>query len=62
MVANSIITEALGEDPAHVVHLLTEVVKRCKAEARYTAEEIEVAAAQFCREFDIPHRLAEHGP
>jgi len=48
-----LISEVLKEDPEEVVHALAEVVKRCKAEGRYTEEEIEAAAAQLRREIGI---------
>jgi len=50
---DSVISEALEQDPEEVVHALAEVVNRCKAEGRYTKEEIEAAAAQLRRELGI---------
>jgi hypothetical protein len=32
------------------------VVERCKAEGRYSAEEIDFAAAQLCRELGIARK------
>jgi hypothetical protein len=37
-----------------VARALEEVVERCKAEARYTADDIDAAAAQLRSELGIP--------
>jgi hypothetical protein len=51
-----VILEAVEEDPERVNRALAGVVERCKAEGRYSAEEIDVAAAQLCRELGITRR------
>jgi hypothetical protein len=43
----------LEEDPERVIRALAAVVDRCKAEGRYSVEEIDAAAAQLCRELGI---------
>ena len=48
-----VISEALDEDPKAVARALAALVDRCKAEGRYTDEEIEAAAEQLCRELGI---------
>ena len=48
-----VISEALDEDPKEVARALAALVDRCKAEGRYTDEEIEAAAEQLCRELGI---------
>ena len=47
------IPEALDEDPEEVARALAALVDSCKAEGRYTDEEIEAAAEQLCRELGI---------
>ena len=51
--ADPVISEALDEDPKGVARALAAVVDRCKAEGRYTDEEIEAAAQEFCHELRI---------
>jgi hypothetical protein len=51
-----VIVEAVEEDPERVIRALAGVVDRCKAEGRYSAEEIDVAAAQLCRELGIARK------
>ena len=51
-----VILEAVEDDPERVISALAGVVDRCKAEGRYSPEEIEVAAAQLCRELGIRRR------
>jgi hypothetical protein len=51
--ADPVISEALDEDPKAVARALAALVDRCKAEGRYTDEEIEAAAEQLCRELGI---------
>jgi len=51
-----VILEAVEEDPERVIRALAGVVDRCKAEGGYSAEEIDAAAAQLCRELGIPRR------
>ena len=48
-----VIVEAMEEDPERVIHALIDVVESWKAEGRYSADEIDVAAAQLCRELGI---------
>ena len=51
--ADPVISDALKEDPKAVARALAALVDRCKAEGRYTDEEIEAAAEQLCRELGI---------
>ena len=51
--ADPVISDALKEDPKEVARALAALVDRCKAEGRYTDEEIEAAAEQLCRELGI---------
>ena len=51
--ADPVISDALKEDPKGVARALAALVDRCKAEGRYTDEEIEAAAEQLCRELGI---------
>jgi hypothetical protein len=56
-----VISEALQEDPKEVARALDAIVDRCKAEGRYTEEQIEAAAQQLCRELGITREwLAIH--
>jgi hypothetical protein len=48
-----VILEVVEEDAARVVRALADVVERCKAEGRYSAEAIDAAAAHLCRELGI---------
>ena len=51
--ADPVISDALKEDPKEVARALAALVDRCKADGRYTEEEIEAAAEQLCRELGI---------
>ena len=51
--ADPVISEALKEDPKEVARALTAIVDRCKADGRYTKEQIEAAAQELCRELGI---------
>ena len=47
------ISDVLKEDPKGVARALAALVDRCKAEGRYSEEQIEAAAEQLCRELGI---------
>ena len=51
---DGIISDTLQRDPDQVARTLEEVVKRCKAEARYAEDEIDAAAARLRSELGIP--------
>ena len=51
-----VILEEVEEDAERVIRVLANVVERCKAEGRYSADDIEAAAAQLCRELGITRR------
>ena len=50
---NAIILESLERDPDYVFRVLAQIAERLKAEGRYSAEEVEAASMQLCREFGI---------
>ena len=51
-----VILEEVEEDAERVIRALASVVERCKAEGRYSADDIDAAAAQLCRELGITRR------
>jgi hypothetical protein len=51
-----VILEEMEEDAERVIRALANVVERCKAEGRYSADDIDAAAAQLCRELGITRR------
>jgi hypothetical protein len=51
-----VILEEMGEDAERVIRARANVVERCKAEGRYSADDIDAAAAQLCRELGITRR------
>jgi hypothetical protein len=51
-----VILEEMEEDAERVIRALANVVERCKAEARYSADDIDAAAAQLCRELGITRK------
>ena len=51
-----VILEGVEEDAERVIRALVNVVERCKAECRYSADDIDAAAAQLCRELGITRR------
>jgi hypothetical protein len=56
-IVDTVIFEALEQDPTRVIRALQDVVERCKAQGRYTADEIDAAAAQLRTELGIPSKL-----
>ena len=50
------ILEEVEEDAERVIRALADVVERCKAEGHYSADDIDAAAAQLCRELGITRR------
>jgi len=50
------ILEEVEEDAERVIRALGNVVERCKAEGRYSDDDIDAAAAQLCRELGITRR------
>jgi predicted lipid carrier protein YhbT len=51
-----VILEEVEEDAERVIRALAKVVERCKAEGRYSAEDIDAAAAQLYRDLGITRR------
>jgi hypothetical protein len=51
-----VLLEEVEEDAERVIRALVNVVERCKAECRYSADDIDAAAAQLCRELGITRR------
>jgi hypothetical protein len=51
-----VLLEEVEEDAERVIRALVNVVERCKAEGRYSADDIDAAAAQLCRELGITRR------
>ena len=51
-----VLLEEVEEDAERVIRALVHVVERCKAECRYSADDIDAAAAQLCRELGITRR------
>ena len=51
-----VLLEEVEEDAERVIRALANVVERCKAECRYSADDIDAAAAQLCRELGITRR------
>ena len=56
VVVDRVILEEVEEDAERVIRALADVVERCKAEGHYSADEIDAAAAQLCRELGITRR------
>ena len=51
-----VLLEEVEEDAERVIRALANVVERCKAEGRYSDDDIDAAAAQLCRELGITRR------
>jgi hypothetical protein len=51
-----VLLEEVEEDAERVIRALANVVNRCKAEGRYSDDDIDAAAAQLCRELGITRR------
>ena len=51
--ADSVILEALAESPERVASAFAKVLERCRAEGRYSPEEIDAAASQLLQELGI---------
>jgi hypothetical protein len=56
VVVDRVILEEVEEDAERVIRALADVVERCKAEGHYSADDIDAAAAQLCRELGITRR------
>ena len=54
---DDVIAESLEHDPDSVARALEAVVERCKAEGRYSADEIDAAAAQLRSEFGLTRKV-----
>ena len=54
---DGVIAEGLEQDPDSVARALEAVVERCKAEGRYSADEIDRAAAQLRSEFGLTRKV-----
>jgi hypothetical protein len=54
---DDVIAESLEQDPDSVARALEAVVERCKAEGRYSADEIDAAAAQLRSEFGLTRKV-----
>ena len=54
---DGVIAEGLEQDPDSVARALEAVVERCKAEGRYSADEIDRAAAQLRSEFGLTRKI-----
>jgi hypothetical protein len=55
--ADAVITAMLKADPDRVVRTVALVVEEFKHQQRYSAEEIDAAATQVCKDLEIPWRL-----
>jgi hypothetical protein len=54
---DDVIAEILEQDPDRVARALEAVVERCKAEGRYSADELDAAAAQLRSEFGLTRKV-----
>jgi hypothetical protein len=54
---DGVIAESLEHNPDSVARALEVVVERCKAEGRYSADEIDAAAAQLRSEFGLTRKV-----
>jgi hypothetical protein len=54
---DGVIFESLEQDPDRLARALEAVVERCKAEGRYSADEIDRAAAQLRSEFGLTRKV-----